>query len=110
MSKNLSDNYKDNWEESVESNTILEESSKIIELSENEEDIKQIWPKKFKKKDNIEKTCCKVIDDKGERCPQEYKNLGSSTGNLITHLRDAHSIVDPDTDEQSKAKKARKLL
>ena len=33
---------------------------------------------------------CKILDKSGKRCGQEYKNVGSSTGNLIAHLRDKH--------------------
>ncbi|CAG8489638.1 6380_t:CDS:2 [Cetraspora pellucida] len=36
---------------------------------------------------------CKVQDENRKKCNQEYKNVGSSTGNLIAHLRDVHGIV-----------------
>jgi hypothetical protein len=39
---------------------------------------------------------CKILDESGRRCGQEYKNVGSSTGNLIVHLRDKHGIVAQD--------------
>ncbi|CAG8601535.1 683_t:CDS:2, partial [Racocetra fulgida] len=42
---------------------------------------------------------CKVINEDGEKCGTEYKNVGSSTGNLITHLRDIHEIVSQDDKE-----------
>lgn len=56
--------------------------------------------------DNTEKTYCKIVDSNGNRCSQVYKNLGGSTGNLIAHLRDIHSIIDQDADE-SQAKKVK---
>ncbi|RHZ78122.1 hypothetical protein Glove_167g85 [Diversispora epigaea] len=36
---------------------------------------------------------CKFLDESGNRCNQIYRNAGGSTGNLIAHLRDAHSIT-----------------
>jgi hypothetical protein len=39
---------------------------------------------------------CKILDESGRRCGQEYKNVGSLTGNLIAHLRDKHGIVAQD--------------
>jgi hypothetical protein len=39
---------------------------------------------------------CKILDESGRRCGQEYKNVGSSMGNLIAHLRDKHGIVAQD--------------
>lgn len=41
---------------------------------------------------------CRILDENGKRCGQEYKNVGSSTGNLIAHLRDKHEIVAHDDD------------
>lgn len=32
----------------------------------------------------------------GIKCGQLYKNVGSSTGNLIVHLRNSHGIVSQD--------------
>ncbi|RIB01487.1 hypothetical protein C2G38_2150436, partial [Gigaspora rosea] len=45
---------------------------------------------------------CKILDESGQRCNQKYKNVGSSTGNLIVHLRDEHGIVSQDDIEVSK--------
>ncbi|CAG8744706.1 2744_t:CDS:2, partial [Racocetra fulgida] len=45
---------------------------------------------------------CKVINEDGEKCGTEYKNIRSSTGNLITHLRDTHEIVSQDDRENIK--------
>ncbi|CAG8497805.1 299_t:CDS:2, partial [Racocetra persica] len=39
---------------------------------------------------------CKVQDENRKKCNQEYKNIGSSTGNLIAHFRDVHGIVSQD--------------
>ncbi|PKB96597.1 hypothetical protein RhiirA5_385239, partial [Rhizophagus irregularis] len=39
---------------------------------------------------------CKILDESGKRCDQEYKNVGSSTENLIVHLRDKHEIIMQD--------------
>ncbi|CAB4404088.1 unnamed protein product [Rhizophagus irregularis] len=36
---------------------------------------------------------CKILDESGKRCSQEYKNVGSSTGNLIAHLRDKRRMI-----------------
>ncbi|CAG8554305.1 12251_t:CDS:2 [Dentiscutata erythropus] len=35
---------------------------------------------------------CKVQNENEKKCNQEYKNVESSTGNLIAHLRDVHRI------------------
>ncbi|CAG8548770.1 6526_t:CDS:2 [Racocetra fulgida] len=45
---------------------------------------------------------CKVINEDGEKCSTEYKNIGSLTGNLIMHLRDTHDIVSQDDRENVK--------
>ncbi|CAB5331027.1 unnamed protein product [Rhizophagus irregularis] len=45
---------------------------------------------------------CKILDESGKRCGQEYKNDRSSTGNLIVHLRDKHEIVAQDDTAVSK--------
>ena len=45
---------------------------------------------------------CKILDESGKKCGQEYKNVGSSTGNLIAHLRDKHEIVAQDDTAVSK--------
>ena len=34
-----------------------------------------------------------------------YRNTGSSTGNLIVHLRDTHQIIDEDNESENKPKK-----
>uniref|UniRef100_U9TJW3 Uncharacterized protein n=1 Tax=Rhizophagus irregularis (strain DAOM 181602 / DAOM 197198 / MUCL 43194) TaxID=747089 RepID=U9TJW3_RHIID len=39
---------------------------------------------------------CKILDESGKKCDQEYKNVGSSTENLIVHLRDKDEIVMQD--------------
>ena len=45
---------------------------------------------------------CKILDESGKKCGQEYKNVGSSTGNLIAHLRDKHKVVAQDDTTVSK--------
>ena len=45
---------------------------------------------------------CKFLDESGNRCNQTYRNAGGSTGNLIAHLRDAHSIINDDESRTSK--------
>ena len=46
-----------------------------------------------------------VLDKNGKRCGQMYWNTGSSTGNLIAHLRDTHQIIDEDNESENKPKK-----
>ncbi|CAG8471087.1 18824_t:CDS:2 [Racocetra fulgida] len=36
---------------------------------------------------------CKVVDKNDVKCGAKCKNVESSTGNLIMHLRDIHEIV-----------------
>ncbi|EXX53697.1 hypothetical protein RirG_241570 [Rhizophagus irregularis DAOM 197198w] len=52
---------------------------------------------------------CKILDESGKRCGQEYKNVGSSTGNLIAHLRDKHEIVAQDDTAVSKKPRNSKI-
>ncbi|CAG8758765.1 15597_t:CDS:2, partial [Rhizophagus irregularis] len=52
---------------------------------------------------------CKILDDNGSRCGQAYRNAGSSTGNLIAHLRDIHHIVNEDEESENTSKKLKKL-
>ncbi|CAG8508456.1 7649_t:CDS:2, partial [Racocetra fulgida] len=45
---------------------------------------------------------CKVINEDGKKCGPEYKNVESSTGNLIMHFRDTHEIVSQNDRENIK--------
>ncbi|CAG8529752.1 10641_t:CDS:2, partial [Cetraspora pellucida] len=45
---------------------------------------------------------CNIVNKDGIKCDQKYKNVGSSTGNLITHLRDEHGITSQDNIKNSK--------
>ncbi|CAG8641528.1 1684_t:CDS:2, partial [Scutellospora calospora] len=35
---------------------------------------------------------CKIVNENSQKCGKEYKNIGSSTGNLIIHLQDSYRI------------------
>ncbi|CAG8729576.1 15619_t:CDS:2, partial [Cetraspora pellucida] len=39
---------------------------------------------------------CQILDESRQKCEQKYKNVESSTGNLIVHLRDEHRIISQD--------------
>jgi hypothetical protein len=41
---------------------------------------------------NGELCICTFLDEKGNRCGKTYRNMGSSTGNLLRHLDEAHQI------------------
>jgi hypothetical protein len=47
---------------------------------------------------------CKFLDESGNRCNQTYRNAGGSTGNLIAHLRDVHSIINDDVESRTSKK------
>ncbi|CAG8754527.1 5327_t:CDS:2, partial [Ambispora leptoticha] len=49
---------------------------------------------------------CKIVKENGKKCGKEYKNVRSSTGNLITHLRDSHEIVLQDKEVVKKCEEA----
>ena len=53
---------------------------------------------------------CKFLDESGNRCNQTYRNAGGSTGNLIAHLRDAHSIINEDIENRTSKKVYRFLF
>lgn len=58
----------------------------------------------FEKGYNIkgeETRICTILDKDGNRCGKMYRNTGSSTGNLIAHLRDVHQIIDEDESENN---------
>ena len=42
------------------------------------------------------------MNEDGKKCNQKYKNVGSSTGNLIMHLRDEHEITSQDNVDSKK--------
>ncbi|GBC41300.2 zinc finger BED domain-containing protein 1-like [Rhizophagus irregularis DAOM 181602=DAOM 197198] len=54
---------------------------------------------------------CNILDKNGIKCGQEYKcgRSGSSTGNLIMHLRDKHNIVPDDDADISKKPRNSKI-
>ncbi|CAG8774214.1 13048_t:CDS:2, partial [Rhizophagus irregularis] len=56
---------------------------------------KQYFEKGFNIKGE-ETRICTILSKDGNRCGQMYRNTGSSTGNLIAHLRDIHQIIDED--------------
>ncbi|RIB20375.1 hypothetical protein C2G38_2179485 [Gigaspora rosea] len=39
---------------------------------------------------------CNIMNENGKKCNQKYKNMESSMGNLIMHLRDEHEITSQD--------------
>ncbi|PKB95700.1 hypothetical protein RhiirA5_436211 [Rhizophagus irregularis] len=41
---------------------------------------------------NGELCICTFLDEKGNRCGKTYRNMGSSTGNLLRHLDEAYQI------------------
>lgn len=64
----------------------------------------------FEKGFNIngeETRICTVLDKDGNRCGQIYRNTGSSTGNLIAHLRDVHQIIDEDNESENNSKRVK---
>ncbi|PKK55787.1 hypothetical protein RhiirC2_722260, partial [Rhizophagus irregularis] len=54
---------------------------------------------------------CNILDGSSIKCGQEYKcgKSGSSTGNLIMHLRDKHNIVSSDDADISKKPRNSKI-
>ncbi|CAG8488560.1 1917_t:CDS:2 [Scutellospora calospora] len=53
---------------------------------------------------------CKIVNEDGIKCGQSYKNIGSSTGNLIIHLRDCHGIVSHDDIEALRKKQREEVV
>ena len=67
----------------------------------------------FEKGYNIkgeETRICTILDKDGNRCGKMYRNTGSSTGNLIAHLRDVHQIIDDDNEDESENNSKRVIL
>jgi hypothetical protein len=50
------------------------------------------------------------LDKNGNRCGKVYRNTGSSTGNLVAHLRDVHQIIDEDNENENAPKRVKFLL
>ena len=62
---------------------------------------KQYFEKGFNIKGE-ETRICTVLDKEGNQCGQIYRNTGSSTRNLIAHLRDVHRIIDEYNEGENK--------
>ncbi|PKB95101.1 hypothetical protein RhiirA5_386229, partial [Rhizophagus irregularis] len=45
---------------------------------------------------------CIILDKNGNRCGKVYQNTGSSTENLVAHLRDVHQIIDENNENALK--------
>ncbi|SRR6266498_1580283 len=67
---------------------------------------KQYFEKGYTLKGEETRTCT-VLDKNGDRCGKVYRNTGSSTGNLIAHLRDFHQIIDEDSEDENMPKKVK---
>ncbi|GBB94565.1 hypothetical protein RclHR1_23800003 [Rhizophagus clarus] len=48
---------------------------------------------------------CNILDDNGKRCGKVYRNTGSSTRNLVAHLRDVYQIVDENNENENASKR-----
>ncbi|CAG8448749.1 8418_t:CDS:2 [Cetraspora pellucida] len=107
MMENDSEYYRNN-----DFNLEIAENLYIFALAQKSENKKNYKCKKLSfthkyfdtivNKKGKEVRVCKVINEDGIKCSTEYKNVGSSTGNLITHLRDSHEIVSQDDNENVK--------
>ncbi|CAG8534378.1 5587_t:CDS:2 [Dentiscutata erythropus] len=86
------DNYE---EDEISSNHIASFSPINNEVKRKPSFVRPYFEKTFDEKGEPVQIC-KILNDNGDRYDQKYYNIGSSTGNLIAHLRDIHHIVNND--------------